>query len=466
MTLVHTLAEFAVEARDGKLPDDVARDVPGRVRDIVGLALAAHDSEPARIVGGVVRRWAGRDEAAVIGTPLHVPAATAALVNGTLAHALDFDDTHLPSVLHPSASVVPAALAVADATHASGSALAAAVAVGDEITVRLGMAGYDRELGNSVFFEKGLHATSICGTVGSAAAAALLLGLDADRVAHAMGIAASMGAGLLEANRTGGTVKRIHCGWAAHGGVTAAELAAGGLTGPPTVLEGRFGFLQAFCDEHVDLSALTDALGESWEVPGLFYKPYPANHFTHAGIDAALQLRSRGVAPDDVDEVVLGVAAPTLRTIAQPEAEKAAPATGYGAQFSGPFTFATAMCGGGGLGVYLDDFTDDAVRDERRRALAAKVRCVADDECDGIYPFQFPAVVYVRLRDGREEQVKVLANRGGPDNPLSRQELAEKFRLNAARTLGADAVARLDGVLAEMGDLDDVADLTRAAQLP
>src|SRR5205085_643236 len=121
-----------------------------------------------------------------------------------------------------------------------------AIAVGDELTVRVGMAGYDRALGNSVFFDKGLHATSIAGTLGAAAAAAMLYGLDEVGIGHAIAIAASMGAGIIEANRVGGSVKRVHCGWAAHAGIAAAELARHGLTGPSSVFEGRFGFLQAY----------------------------------------------------------------------------------------------------------------------------------------------------------------------------------------------------------------------------
>ena len=118
-------------------------------------------------------------------------------------------------------------------------------------------------------------------------------------IGHAVAISASMGAGIIEANRTGGTVKRIHCGWAAHSGVTAAELAARGLTGPPTAFEGRFGFLQAYLDDEADAEALTRGLGEQWEVTRTFFKPYPANHFTHAGIDAAISLREEGL---DIEE--------------------------------------------------------------------------------------------------------------------------------------------------------------------
>jgi len=164
--------------------------------------------------------------------------------------------------------------------------------------------GYDEELRNSVFFERGLHATSICGAVGAAVAVAMLQGQDEAGIASAAGIAASMGAGLLEANRTGGTVKRVHCGWAARFGV-----AAHGLTGPPTVLEGRFGFLQAFCGDRAHPDAVVRGLGTDWELPRVVFKPYPCNHFTHAGVDAALRLRAQGLAPADVTAIKLGVAA-------------------------------------------------------------------------------------------------------------------------------------------------------------
>ena len=139
-------------------------------------------------------------------------AAQAAFANGVLAHSLDYDDTHLPSVLHPSASVVPAALAAAEHAGASGEQVVRAVAVGLEVAVRLGMAGYDEQLGNSVFFEHGQHATSITGAMGSAVAASLLYGADEKGVVDALGLTASMASGVIEANRTGGTVKRLHCG--------------------------------------------------------------------------------------------------------------------------------------------------------------------------------------------------------------------------------------------------------------
>ena len=458
-TVVARLAGLAAETRASGLPEGLRADVARRVLDVLGNSLAATEEVSASAVTAVVRGWGGPEDATAIGTGLRVPAAAAALVNGTLAHSLDFDDTHLPSVLHPSSPVIPAALAVAEATGASGAALLDAAGVGIEVAVRLGMGGYDAALGNSEFFERGQHATSICGAVGAAVAAATVGGLDAERIAHAAGIAASMGSGLLEANRTGGTVKRVHCGWAAHAGVVAADLARHGLTGPPTVVEGRFGFLHAFCGERADVDAVVDRLGEHWELPGIFFKPYPCNHFTHAGIDAALEIRSRGIRPEDIESIELGAPTAVLRTIGEPAEEKARPRSGYHAAFSGPYTVAAALTGGGGLGVFHEDFTDEAAADPARLALAARVRCVPDARCDEIFPHQFPAVLRVVTTDGARHEVRVDANRGGPANPLSSAELAEKFRLNAIRVLDDDtarAVAAAGLALPEAPDLREL----------
>lgn len=446
-TAVAQLAAFAAWSMRA-VPERVLADAKGRVLDVLGnclaaLMLAGHD-EPHAAVLRALRRRGGTPEAVVIGRSERLPASSAALVNGALAHALDFDDTHLPSVLHPSASVVPAAVAVAEATGSSGRDLLAAIAVGDEICTRLGMAGYSRTLRASVFLEKGFHATSICGTVGAAAAAACLLGLDEAGVAAAMGVATSMGAGLIEANRTGGTVKGVHCGWAAHAGIEAAVLAAEGVTGPPTVFEGRFGFLRAYLDDDGDVTALTEGLGDRWEVLRTVYKPYPSNHFTHPGIDCALALRAEGLRGDDVVDAELGVAVSPLRTIGEPREEKVHPRTPYHAKFSGPYTVAAALLGGGGLGLSLEDFSPAAVGDPRRRALAEKVRVVPDARCTEQFPEAFSAVLRVRTRDGGSWEHRVDSSRGGPEHPLTADELATKFHLNAERVLHAEHVLDLE----------------------
>ncbi|MEU4570510.1 MmgE/PrpD family protein [Micromonospora sp. NPDC023956] len=462
-TLGRQLAEFAVAyGPSGRpLPAPVAHSVAQRVLDVLGIAVAATTLPTSAAVLDLVAERGGRPVARVIGLRERVPASEAAFAHGVLAHSLDYDDTHLPSVLHPSASVVPAALAVADQTRATGAEVTAAIAVGLETCVRVGMAGYDRESGANRYFERGQHATSMCGALGSAVAAGKLFGLDAEGVLHAMGIAASMASGIIEGNRTGGTVKRMHCGWAAHAGVWAAQLAQRGITGPGTLLEGRFGFFQAFLGGEFDADAVVDGLGERWEVPGIFFKPYPANHFTHAGIDAALALRAAGLRATDVASAELAVPTATVRTIGEPLAVKQAPETGYQAQFSGPYTIAAALLGGGGLGLGLDDFTDELARDPARRELMRRITVVADPRCDAIFPHQFPAVLRVRTTDGRTLEEAVLANRGGSQRPLTDEEVAGKFRDNAGRVLSPErvtAVAEAARALPEATSVDALLD--------
>lgn len=459
-TLAQQLGAFAAGTTYDDLPAEVIDSVKMRVLDTLGIAVAAAPLETSR----AARRWAaeqgGVEGASAVGVDRRLPANLAAFVNGVLAHSLDYDDTHLPSVLHPSATVVPAALAAAEKAGADGKTLIHAIAVGLETCVRLGMAGYDEDAKNSTFFEHGQHATSICGAMGGAVAAAVING-DENTVVHALGVAASMASGIIESNRTGGTVKRIHCGWAAHSAISAAELVAHGLTGPPTVLEGRFGFFQAWLHGRFDPSPVTEGLGTDWSVPGIFFKPYPANHFTHAAVDAAAALRLAGITVDQIERLTLGVPAPNLRTIGEPIEVKRAPETGYMAQFSGPYAVAVGLLGGSGLGAGLDDYTNELATDPTRRDLMAKVDVVADATCTAIFPHQFPAVLTARLTDGREVVQQVLTTRGGPQRPLSFDELATKFRENAGRALSTDQTDALARACHELESCTDLAALLR-----
>ena len=405
-TIVRELAEFSAGVSFADLPAEAVQAVEGHLLDTAGVCLAAGPLDTSGMALQLARGWGGSPDCSVIGFPDRLPPGSAAFVNGVLAHSLDFDDTHLPSVLHPSASVVPAALAVGEEVGCSGQEMIAALAVGYEIVNRTGMAAYDRELGNSIFFERGWHATSICGTLATATLAGKLYGLDAEKISHALGIAVSMGSGVIEGNRTGGSVKRLHCGWAAHAGIIAAQAARAGFTGPSEAFEGLYGFYKAFCGGLFRIEELMEGLGSRWSVTELFYKPYPANHFSHGAIDASLRLRS-SVEINDIAEIEVGLPTSTLRTLAQPAAAKARPQSGYHAQFSAPFVVAAALLGGGGLGVWLNDFTDEHVRDPRYLDLAAKVRCVPDAECDAIFPRQFPCVMTIRTHSGKVLKAKI-----------------------------------------------------------
>ncbi len=465
LTPLEQLAQFADSVSYSSLPSSVTDSIRDRILDTLGICLAAVPVETSGMAFKLVQHWGDASSARAIGFPHRLPAASAAFVNGVLAHTLDFDDTHLPSVLHPSASILPVALAVAEEIGATPKEMMAAAATGYEICVRTGMAGYDRKLGNSVFFENGWHATSICGTLGGAAVAGKLYGLDAEGIKNAVGIAASMASGILEGNRAGGTVKRLHCGWAAHAAISAAQAARAGFTAPASTFEGRFGFYRAFCQGFFDEQELTRNLGTEWSIPRIFFKPYPANHFTHAALDASKALRGV-ISISSIEDIELRMPTAVLRTVAEPAEFKRTPKTGYQAQFSGPFVVAAALLRDGGLGLYLDDFTDDTVRDEECLRLAAKVRCVSDPECDAIFPNQFPAILRIRCSNGRIYEQKVMANRGGPGNPMTAADLELKFRLNASRSLPKEQVTQLARTIRTLEDhsIRDLMKMTAVAE--
>jgi 2-methylcitrate dehydratase PrpD len=433
-TLAEELGRFAAELEFDDLSDQVVRSVQDHLCDTLGVAAAALGrSEAGWAAFTFAQRSGGAQEATVLGSDVRVPAANAALVNGTYAHALDFDDTHLPTIVHPSAAMVPALIAEAEAVGASGRDLITALAVAYEVNCRLSLAQFSVELGNSVMFEHGLHATAIIGAVAGAVGCARLRRMDASGITHSLAIACSMGAGLTEANRRGGSIKQLQVGWAGHAAVSAASMAAFGLTGPKTALEGRFGFFEAYCHEAWDPARVTDGLGRVWLTPSISFKPYPCNHFTHAVVDAAIDLKERGLSPSDVARVTIGTAEPSWRTIGDPIEEKRDPNTTYAAKFSAPFVFATALVGGSDLGVGMDDFSEEALADPLRLRIARVCDVVVDAECTRIFPNEFPAVVEVTTHSGEHIKSRILGSRGGPSRPLSAGELATKLRATAGK---------------------------------
>lgn len=454
------VAQFAATIRYEDLPSHVAEQIEWRILDFIGVSTAAMRLETSRAAHRWVLAQGGVERATAIGIARPLPAGLAAFANGVLAHSLDFDDTHMPSVVHPSASVIPAAIAAAESNGASGKELILGIAIGLEVCVRLGMAGYDEAARASTYFEHGQHATSICGAMGAAVAAAMMGGSEAD-VLNSLGLAASMASGILEANRTGGTVKRMHCGWAAHAGVSAAELVAQGFTGPPTVLEGRFGFLQAWLHGHSDESAIARGLGDEWEQLGISVKPYPANHFTHAALDAAAALRARGLTPDRIESITLGVPRSVVRTIGEPIESKRAPATGYMAQFSGPYAVALGLLGGGGLGAGLDDYSDELVTEQRRLAIMQKVSVVEDPRCTELFPRQFPAVLSATLHDGTVVTEEMMTTRGTKERPLSPEEITMKYRSNVVPIVGEDVAAEVERLCGQLQHSSNVGELLR-----
>lgn len=434
MTAAERLASFTSTLQIEQVPDPVRRAAELHILDTLGTGLAAHSLGVADYARASVLEPGLSGPATAIGVEGGLPSADAAFVNGTICHALDFDDTHAGAIAHVSVAVMPAALAAAEEQDASGAELLAAVVAGNEVVIRLGM------LAGAGFHARGFHPTGICGVFGAAAAAARLRGLDARTTTNALGIAGSMASGLLEFLSDGSATKRLHPGWAAHAGVFAARLAAHGATGPASVFEGRFGFYNAYLNRSdVDLESSLSDLGQRWETPNIAFKPYPACHYIHASLDATRELiAEQPIEAEEIEEIVALTTQAGVSLVLEPLAAKHRPRSEYEAKFSLPYSVAALLLRGG---VDVSTYTDRAIADEEVLDLAGRVRYEVEEF--ETFPRALPGGIRITTRDGRTREARLPYQRGGPDNPMSAAEVIEKFAANASLALPSEAVERL-----------------------
>lgn len=459
MTAAQRLAAFTTGLTLDDIPANVAEHAKLHLLDTLGCGLAAHALDIAAEGRTAMSELGGEAQATVIGLETFLPGANAAFANAMLCHGLDFDDTHSDSVSHVSTVTCPAALAAGEAGGRSGRDVLAAIVGANEVVTRLGMAA------SGEFHRRGFHPTAICGVFGATAAAARLRGLDAERATSALGIAGSMASGVFAYLEDGTPTKPIHPGWAAHGGVLAARLAQLGAEGPPSVIEGKFGLYHAYLaaeQGEVDIEAQLADLGSRWETPRIAYKPYPACHFMHGSLGATAEAAA-GLSPDDIEEIVVTVPAAGVSLVLEPADSKVAPRSEYEGKFSLQYS-AAAMIVHGRVGI--STYSDEAIADPRVLDLARKVRYETKDY--DTYPAAFPGGVRIRTKSGRTIEVDFPYQRGGPENPLSSDEVRAKFRENASLALSDETLEELEGAILTLEEQDDLtaalAPLTRTTR--
>lgn len=424
VTVAETFAEWALSLRPGDVPADVRAAATRHLLDGVGCAIAAVRSAAAPYASSLLD---SADEATVLGTGARASVPHAALANGILVHALDFDDTHASALVHSTAAVLPAAFATGEHAGASGAEVLAAVVAGYEVVNRLGAAIPHG------FHVRGFHATSVCGVFASALVSSKLAGLDARTTVHALGIAGSAAAGSLEFLRTGSSTKQMHPGLAAMNGIVAARLAAAGADGPATIFEGDHGLYRSYLGVDVEPARLTAGLGQRWETTRITIKPYPACQLSHASLDA---LRAAGV-PSSGDVAAVTFEVP--RDVAEIVCGKPAPRTPYEGKFSLEYSAAALLADGE---LTIGSFDPGSLARKDVLALAARIGW-KDRPYDGV-PAEAPGVCEVRLHDGTLLRGEVAKSRGGPGAPLSEDELLAKFRSNGGSDALAGALLSLD----------------------
>ncbi|HXM55496.1 MAG TPA: MmgE/PrpD family protein [Candidatus Dormibacteraeota bacterium] len=421
------IAAWVAGASLEAMPPDVVEKARAGVIDTVGVILAGVDEPVTRIAAGLAAEDGGVPAAAQLGTTLRTAAETAALLNGVSGHALDYDDVSASLTGHPSVVVLPAALAAAELAGASGAALLEAYVAGVEVTAKLGLA-----IGPA-HYRAGWHATSTLGTIGAAAAAGKVLGLDAERLTHALAIAVSLASGSRQ--NFGTMTKPFHAGHAARCGLAAARLAARGMTGDTTAIEAPLGLFALLSFGEGRAEEVAPSLGRPYDLAsaGLSVKKYPCCFATHRAADAVLDLRAEhGLDAGQVDAVAVTVPVGGVSPLIHDR-----PRTGLEGKFSMQYVLAAAVLDGR---VGLDTFRDDAVRRPEAQALVPSVIVREDPTIEtGANPIEEGHVtVDIRLRGGAVLTRRVAHPRGSPADPLRPEELAAKFTDCARAALPAD----------------------------
>jgi 2-methylcitrate dehydratase PrpD len=446
------LAEHVCRTSFPDLPHEAMIATERDILDTLGAMLGGSVAPGIAELTGLVKHWGGREESSLIVLGGKVPAPQAALVNATMGHALDFDDTFdRAGNIHPGTSTLAAALAVAEMQGgASGRDVILAVTLGLDVSGRLALAAT---------VDRGWHRTAAFGIFGATAAAGKLLRLNIEQMVNAFGIAYSQAAGSRQCILDGALTKRFQAGQAASGAVLSALLAREGFTGAREVFAGRFGFFPMYQPDGYDLNAIGDGLGQVFRGVELSFKPYPSGRPNHHILDAALELYHRlDLATADagagVAEVIITVPPQTYRDQLSPEAGKRHPLQVVEAQFSVPFLVAAALVRGRvGIGEVA------GVDDPEVLALSDRIQGAVREGAP-----QYWAQITIRRADGRTASLETTSPSGSPQQPLSDAQLQAKFRdcaSHAVQPIAAEVANRAIQFIQHMEDAPEATALVR-----
>ena len=436
------LARYVADSSYKSIPKDVIHQGKRCFLDLIGVALGGAHQPLGKILVKTVKEFGGKPQASVLLHGFKTSVVNAALVNGALAHALDFDDTHTGALGHPSAPVIPAALAVGEWKGLSGKAVLEAFIVGFEVETHIGMGMGMKH------YDRGWHLTSTFGRFGAAAAAGKLLGLSVEQMKMALGLAGTQAAGLRLVFGT--MAKPFHPGKSAFDGVLSAILAGQGFTCAPDILEGKKGFLSVLGDDQSSLEPMVKGLGKKYEVLRNTFKPYAACLLTHPTIDAVIQMRNQySLKPEDIEQISCDVAKFCLDAAGQAE-----PKTGLAGKFSAYYCAALALTEGA---AGEDLFTDKKVLDPKMVALRKKVKARV---VPGLKDTE--AKVSITTKDGKKYSAHVEIPKGDPRNPPTDRELEDKFRSLTASALGK---ARMERLIETIWGLEKVGNVRQLIRL-
>ena len=443
------LAEFAAGLTYENIPPEPIEKAKQFVLDVVRLAVLGSRLPWGERTRQVFLEIGGKEESTVIGFGDRLPAVHAAYINGTTSHGLENDDTHVGAIHHPGVTTIPAVLAVAEREGLDGQSLLTGMVAGYEVMIRLGEA-----MQPSLFGDRGFHSTAVMGHFGAAAGSANLLGLSDEQTAHALSFAAAYASGLANWVK-GGMVKYLHAGKAAKGGVEAALLAAGGLTGPRQTFEGKRGFCRAYSDR-TDMEAITSGLGEVWKTVEVHLKPHCTSRHTQSSVEAAAKIAAEyNISAEDIA---------ALEILTSPEMAEALstkePVDVIEAQSSIPFATVAGLFKGGNRTLtefVLFEDIQEAMESPVVRALLERTTLRGDAFFD---VQKGNAQVTIRLNDGKMYTEKVDIIRGSPENPFSFHELRERFLSQAGGIIPEDRLLRAADLIERLDEVEKIETIT------
>lgn len=451
-TVIETYAAFAAGLRTAPLSDEVRHHAVRAVVDWFAACVPGGVMAPATLVAEALSDQVGAGNASLVPGGQRATAQTAALINGTASHTVEFDDIFRDGLYHPGTPTISAALAAAELAGADGERLIAGIVAGYEVSNRIAMTVNPRHYDY-------WHTTATVGCFGAAAAAAVVLDLDTVQTAHALGTAATMAAGLQQAFRADAMSKPLHSGRAAEAGILAARLAKSGVTGALDALEGPRGFGAAMSGPDIDWQAATATLGSDWTITRVTFKNHAACGHVHAAVDAVTEIAAaNGITPDRIARIEAASYAKSVEICGNAD-----PVTAFEAKFSLPYCVAAVLVRGS---VRRAAFEPDALADPAIRALAAKVVHTVDPDCEATFPRARSARAAIVTTDGTRFEHFAPTRKGDPDNPLTDAELDAKFHELTDPVLGATAAAGLLVRLRDLGAAGHVGDLLRDVALP
>ena len=418
--MTEKFAEFCEQLKYDDLSPEVIKRTKLLILDTVGIIIRArHDAEStSSLVSAIDKLEMSNGSCQVFSDNKTYSPSAAALLNGTLAHSLDFDDTHAEASLHSSAPILSAALAAAQMNKSSGQELIAACVVGYEVQIRLGLAG-----GSSAHYKKGFHPSATCGIFGAAAATGYLMGLTKEQYISAFGIALSQSAGSMQFLTDGAWTKRSHVGQAAQNGLSCAIMAGEGFKGPSKAFEGQWGYLHSYASGG-DVKKSMNGLGEKFETLNLGVKPYPSCRYSHAAIDGLIELKKElKFSSDDLDDIDIGLSETALNIIGYPLMDKQHPKSIVDGQFSMPFCAAVTVKSGG---LQWDDYKNH-LNNKDTLSLCNKVKVGPDEDAEKCCPEYMSAKIKVVVKGEKYEKF-VKIPKGEPENFMEDEEFISKFK--------------------------------------